>query len=707
MTADRENGLGPYNGFNDAGTGTIMYFRNFYTYLGNTAPGLNDHSDSGTTFTSIFYKGASGMIGSMERIETDPLTNVGLGTFATTHYFDTGVGAGTGPVKAVVNEAPLNKTSAVENETSTPILDILVPRQEVYGGASQDALESNFFQPASPVIDKANLNPKVYGGDIFMNMFVFQEGAGFLWDIYYQNAVSTTIEQIFDENRTSTISMVVESRNNLALSYGSTIKTGVEFTVSGGTSGIEDEIWRQETNNSNSTYAKTVTGGLYNMYTGTYNAAYSIENDELAFKVKPSQFDGSCNVNDIRAFISEVKVNEEVIDSWTKFGINDLYDVDDHGPINKIINWKDDVYYFQDTASGKYSINPRAVTSTEDGIPTELGSAKGFQDHQYLSTTHGAIHQWGVKETDAGIYYFDGIHKKIFKIGQGNQPISEMKAMHGLLKGFEGDISLRKENGGDNPIIGKGVHITRDRINNEVLFTFLGTWKALSLEPSTLYSAGQIVLVGGTYYEVTTTFTSTTKEEMQDELFANAVSTEDFLESNQTLVFDEVANNFSSMYSATPPIWIENGDLLLSPAPDDKDHIFQHNKGNWGEFYGEQTECYIKLVLNENADINKILRTLEFNSVVRDNNKNVDRTQTITGFRVENEFQDTGKIAFSSGRIKRRFDKWRVRLPRDINNPGKDRLRSTHFVLTLYFDNTSNRELILNRILYYYDIQVF
>ena len=91
--------------------------------------------------------------------------------------------------------------------------------------------------------------------------------------------------------------------------------------------------------------------------------------------------------------ISDVKINSELIDSWTSFGINNFKDVDDYGPINKIINDRDEVFFFQDKAVGQYSINPRAITSTEDGIPTELGSAEGLQDFKYLTNRHGAMHQ--------------------------------------------------------------------------------------------------------------------------------------------------------------------------------------------------------------------------------------------------------------------------------------------------------------------------
>jgi hypothetical protein len=112
--------------------------------------------------------------------------------------------------------------------------------------------------------------------------------------------------------------------------------------------------------------------------------------------------------------------------------------------------------------------------------------------------------------------------------------------------------------------------------------------------------------------------------------------------------------------------------------------------------------------LNHQADINKILRTIEFNSILRDNNKVIDRTKTITAFKIDNEYQTTDKVLFSSGRIKRKFDKWRVKIPRDQNTTNKKgRLRSSYFLLTLYFDNSENKELIVNRLISYYDVQIF
>ena len=129
---------------------------------------------------------------------------------------------------------------------------------------------------------------------------------------------------------------------------------------------------------------------------------------------------------------------------------------------------------------------------------------------------------------------------------------------------------------------------------------------------------------------------------------------------------------------------------------------------------GDKKEMAICLVLNADADLNKVLRVIEFNSIVRNNQKqdiatigqdpilvsgtanyNVERDKTISAFRIKNEYQDTKRIQYSSGRIKRRFDKWRVKVPRDDRTIN--RMRSTYFELTLYFDNTENRQIIIGK----------
>jgi hypothetical protein len=296
--------------------------------------------------------------------------------------------------------------------------------------------------------------------------------------------------------------------------------------------------------------------------------------------------------------------------------------------------------------------------------------------------------------------------------GQGDAaPLSEVKGMHSFLQNLPANVYLTKRNKGDNPIRSKGVMVAKDKINDEVYFTFLGTKPILILTPDTFYEFEDIVQSGINFYQVTNPngfMGGPNRPAALADLIENSERIPEPTEKNQTLVFDELAQAFSSTYSATPKLYLENGDILLSADPRFPVNVYTHNIGEWGTFYGNVEECSITLVINPKADINKILRTFEFNSIVRDRNKIPDRTKTITAFQVTTQYQDTGKVLFSTDRIKRKFDKWRVKIPRNtLSATQQDRLRSTYFILTLYFDNQENKELIMNRIISSVDYQMF
>lgn len=666
--------VGPFTG----GAGSL-YMRNYYANV-DSADDLNNPNGASDSF---IYKGASGLLGRLNSVSIDPLTGLTLPVFSNQVYFNGGT--------QVIPDG----TTSIDG---LPIMDIIVPKSEIYNGYSQEALESNIFIPCSPVLPISETTFRCFGGDTFLNLWTFQEATTWVDRDFYQQASSANR---YNRNVTKTINIIIESSINIELNYGSTLKTGVRYSVLGGPSGQEHTRWRQETRNSSTDYGKAL-----EMY--KYNNVYSKESNTVNYFIDPRRDFGICFTNDIRALLSNVKTNEEIVDSWTKFGVLNFWDIDDYGPINKILNWKNYVYFFQDKALGVYSINPRALVATSDGIQTELGTAQGIVKHQYISETNGSIHQWAIKATDTAIYYFDAISKKLWTFQGGNNPLSEIKGLHSLIQLLPKGCFVRKENGGDNPIMLTGVHIGKDNINDEVLFTFLSSGFFLLLRPETKYDKGQIVFYAGIYYEVIQSFVSTTEEDMVEELELNSIEYFTNKPLDTTLVYDELMQQFSSSYSAAPKIYLENSNILLSPDPLNSEIVYIHNKGDYGRIYGEIQESFIKFVVNPNADINKVLRFIEFNSIVRDTNKVIDRTTTITAFRIQTEYQDSGKIDFSPLRFKRKFSKWRLKIPRDILTASqRGRFRSTYFIVTLYYDNESNKELIANRVLSYYDIQIF
>ena len=621
--------------------GSNYFLRNYHitvndpdgTYNDPQLPGVHSSNDY------EFCKGATGIFGKISKLEYDPITGDPITITSNEDNWD----------NDYVRPAVGTLTDHI------PLVDTLLPKSEIYGGFTQSALASNIFRIASPVIKKNYQSPIIFGGDTFINMATFQSTCVDLNEDIYEQAAGgggTYYAYAYATSRSQTLVYPTESSFNIELDYGASTKRGIAYTVTVGTTVTEKGILRQEVNNSYYGYARST-----DMY--QQNDVFSITNQDLTFAVKPTNLI-IANRNDIRSRLSNTKYNGETVDSWTKFQTNRFYDVDDYGPINKIINWKDIVYFFQDRGVGMLAINRAAINSTSDGTPLQLGTTLGFSKHQYLSKEHGSIHQWAVKTTDTGMYYFDAINRKIFMLaGDGNTPITELLGMHSWMQQLSQYIFTTKDNGGDNPILQKGVHIGKDKINDEVIFTFLD---------------------GATQY---------------------------------SLVFDELAKKFSSFHSPTPKIWIDNGDILLTNWPavgvtNKPVKLYTHNTGDYGKFYGVVKEAELSIVVNSKGDYNKVLRTIEFNSIVRDNSKIIDRTKTITAFRIYNQYQDTNKVLFTADRFKRKFDKWRLKIPRNqLSTSQQDRLRSTYFIVTLYFDNTYNKELIMNHLLSYYDIQVF
>lgn len=690
------------------------YLRNYWAidaYQGGVlGTNLNDPQAGagGSSNYPEFSKSGSNLVNKTAKITNDFFTGASI-TSSVADFFITSN-------NVLKNGAPYPQIAGLYGipENIYPIIDLVIPKAQVYGGVTINALQSNTFIGASPFINVNNVSGntdtfRVFGGDIFLNMFTLQTSMlEFKEDFFALNAFNNP--KYYAQSLSRTELYVVESNVNIDLTNGATLKTLVEYKYTSGGNTEEQPILRQETNNSLAPEAKVLK--MYN-----YDTTYSLENTTVTFFADPNpNQDADCNVNDVRAYLSSVKVNDEKIDSWTKFGVNNFYDIDDYGPINKIINYKDIVHFIQDKAVGVYAINRAAITTTSDGTPTGLGTGQGFGKHQYFSKVHGSMHQWAVKTTENGIYFFDALSRKIFMLQStgdqaGNNPLSEVKGIHSWLQALPPQVFIRKENGGDNPILKKGVHLGKDLINDEVIFTFLGEEGPLELLPNTIYTIGEIVLVDGVYYIVQKEFV--TEDDFKKNLevlqkYSVIVTKPSFPGIRASLVYDELMQQFSCFYSATPKIWIDNTDTLISQDVDNPADIYVHNIGEWGVFYGNKVECSLTLVINPQADINKVLRTIEFNSIVRDDTKVIDRTVTITAFQITTQYQDTGKVPYSSDRIRRKFDKWRVKIPRDtLSNNQHGRLRSTYFVLTLFFDNENNQEIIVNRLMSYFDYQIF
>ena len=162
---------------------------------------------------------------------------------------------------------------------------------------------------------------------------------------------------------------------------------------------------------------------------------------------------------------------------------------------------------------------------------------------------------------------------------------------------------------------------------------------------------------------------------------------------------------FTSFYSLVPSQYL-NGFRELMSVPNlllgtDTERLFVHNEGDYGEFYGDVSDTSLTFIVNTGALLNKILRFIEYNCTVKDENGNVIQSAGLNRIRVENDYQDSSEVEIDQVH---RFRKFRIKLPRDEEG---GRFRGTFFKVSLFFDNSVNLSLTLQRIMSFFDIQTY
>lgn len=421
-----------------------------------------------------------------------------------------------------------------------------------------------------------------------------------------------------------------------------------------------------------------------------YNTVYSTQNDIVKLYPKPADFISIANY-DNRFYISEIKINGELNDSWSSFKANNYWDVDGTlGPINSCLLLGDKMYFWQDRGFGIIEINPRTLindanSSTNSQITT--GTGLPLQRHEYISTVVGTKHQGSTISSSGKLFWFDVNTKKIYTYSQGGEtPFSDIEGMYSFLnKNITGNIqNIDKptyKSEGTNPIGINGVVATYDYKRHKAIFTF---------------HSGVNTGVG-------------------------TASQNSF-----TIVINELLNAFTTRHSFIPRIYINDYKYIFSTnnnAGNDPSlrNIYIHDRGNYCEYYTIIYPTYIKFIVNDNPAITKVFDNIKYDSQVRiydSFNKiytNVN-TDTWSRIRITNDYQNTDFQDLLSGdNIKRRERTWMLAIPRNRvlyttsnspniytdlsvgNKPFGERIRDKYIQVELEYSNVnSNREIILN-----------
>lgn len=282
-----------------------------------------------------------------------------------------------------------------------------------YGGITYTARRRNTYIGASK-IQKANEGASIscFGGDTYINIF------DYLYRSYNDGAT------VLSDGPTQVVYFPVESSINLDLRGD--LSTRHVYSQPGSEL-IHDSagIWTDDSSEP----VEFVQGDLY-----IYNTAYSKENDAKIYISKPFDFQEQKTFS-VRTRSSQAKIQNELSDSWLRFGVNAYKDVDpQYGELTALINVSEKLMYFQPKAFGVLSVNERALLQTQEISQLSLGTSGVLDRFDYAKTGIGTVNRDHIRLTANGLYWLDEINMAMMKFASGVEEVSMMKGLDGWFR---------------------------------------------------------------------------------------------------------------------------------------------------------------------------------------------------------------------------------------------------------------------------------
>ena len=160
-----------------------------------------------------------------------------------------------------------------------------------------------------------------------------------------------------------------------------------------------------------------------------YNTAYSVQSETLKYIPKYTySIDNLLSGN--RIACSELKTNNEVIDSWTKFKFANYLDVDSqYGPITNLKVFRNKLYYFQDSAVGVAAVNEKSLITDNNIAELTLGTGGILTRFDYITVLNGSsiVNDSSITNSDSVIYWYDFDKNELCALSNGVVSLSKLK----------------------------------------------------------------------------------------------------------------------------------------------------------------------------------------------------------------------------------------------------------------------------------------
>lgn len=211
-----------------------------------------------------------------------------------------------------------------------------------------------------------------------------------------------------------------------------------------------------------------------------YNSVYSVQNTSIPLAayddLNPQDYNKTI---DTRVYYSDLKQNDEIIDSWCKFRSSNFIDVDqEYGPITDICTFKNVLTFCQEQSFGVLSVNDRSVATDNSGQNIVLGTGGVLDRYDYYSNTYGMHKQQFCSVcTTGGLYWFDS-HNNVICLfdGQSVVQLSKQGKVQNILNKYKKDDNFKVfYNNRYNEVIFNVLSDDMQIVYNEMLGKFTST----------------------------------------------------------------------------------------------------------------------------------------------------------------------------------------------------------------------------------------
>lgn len=211
-----------------------------------------------------------------------------------------------------------------------------------------------------------------------------------------------------------------------------------------------------------------------------YNSVYSVQNTSIPLAayddLNPQDYNKTI---DTRVYYSDLKQNDEIIDSWCKFRSSNFIDVDqEYGPITDICTFKNVLTFCQEQSFGVLSVNDRSVATDNSGQNIVIGTGGVLDRYDYYSNTYGMHKQQFCSAcTTGGLYWFDS-HNNVICLfdGQSVTQLSKQAKVQNILNKYKKDDNFKVfYNNRYNEVIFNVLSDDMQIVYNEMLGKFTST----------------------------------------------------------------------------------------------------------------------------------------------------------------------------------------------------------------------------------------